>query len=231
MTVNRLFLRKTFGEQKGAFLMSENEKKPYVTYGSCGCGTCGATKEITGCRFSLSPMTDNFVSIILDSIAKVDTSKVWKATDKLSTVYRGKRNHVLDAVKACFIRSWREGVHMTMEATFSRGCPGDRDADFFLSEDDVLMNEPEIADIHFPVSCKIALYPMGVPNYMEYIAHVVNLAIDRGVYEKSAHYASFLEGDVQDLFRYFDEATDYCDKNLKHYIMEITLSVNSPTQE
>ena len=72
---------------------------------------------------------------------------------------------------------------------------------------------------------------MGVENYMEYIAHVVNLAIDRNVYDKSSHYASFLKGDVQDLFRYFDEATEYCDKNIKHYIMEITFSVNSPTAE
>lgn len=231
MTVYIAFFCTGLRERKGAFFMYENEKKPYVTYGSCGCGTCGATKEITGCRFSLSPMTDQFVDIILDSIGKVDTSKVWKATDKLSTVYRGKRNHVLDAVKACFVRSWREGVHMTMEATISRGCPGDRDADYFLSEDDVLLNEPQIQDIHFPVDCKFALYPMGVENYMEYIAHVVNLAIDRNVYDKSSHYASFLKGDVQDLFRYFDEATEYCDKNIKHYIMEITFSVNSPTAE
>ena len=209
--------------------MSETKEKQYVTYGSCGCGSCGAKNEITGCRFSLSPMSDNFVDIILGSISKVDASKVWKMTDKLSTVYRGKRIHVLDAVKACFVWAYREGVHMTMEATVSKGCPGDTDADSYLAADDILVNEPAMKDVHFPVVCKISLYPMGVPNYMEYIANVVNQSIDRGIYSHSSHYVTVLEGDVQDLFAYFDEATRYCGENLSHYIMEITLSVNSPT--
>ena len=103
--------------------MSENSK--YVTYGSCGCGSCGASKEITGCRFSLSPMSDKYIDIILGALGKVDTSKVWKETDKLSTIYRGKRIHVLDAVKGLFIHSYDENVHMTLEATLSKGCPGD----------------------------------------------------------------------------------------------------------
>lgn len=210
--------------------MSKN--KPYVSYGSCGCGCgCDGAKEITGCRFSLSPMSDHFIDIILGAIEKVDTSKVWKMMDKLSTVYRGRRVHVLDAVKACFIHSYREGVHMTMEATVSKGCPGDVEADAFLAEDEVLMNEQNIQNHHFPVICKISLYPMGVPNYMEYIANVVNRAIDSGIYAGSSHYVTILEGDVQDIFRYFEEATRYCGEELSHYIMEITLSVNSPTVE
>lgn len=211
-----------------------SKEKSYATYGSCGCGCgcgCSGAKEITGCRFSLSPMSDHYIDIILGAIGKVNTSKVWKMTDKLSTVYRGKRIHVLDAVKACFIQSYREGIHMTFEATISKGCPGDVEADAFLAEDEVLLNEPEIGEIHFPIICKISLYPMGVPNYMEYIANVVNRAIDMDVYAGSSHYVTILEGDVQEVFRYFDEATRYCEKELSHYIFEITLSVNSPTAD
>lgn len=208
--------------------MSKN--KQYVTYGSCGC-SCRGAKEITGCRFSLSPMSDNFIDIILGSIENVDTSKVWKMTDKLSTVYRGKRVHVLDGVKACFIQSYRKDVHMTMEATISKGCPGDVEADAFLVEDEILMNEPIIGEVHFPVTCKISLYPMGISNYMEHIANAVNFAIDMGIYDGSSHYVTILEGDVQDIFRYFSEVTEYCGKELSHYIFEITLSVNSPTVE
>ena len=143
--------------------MSEKEKKPYVTYGSCACGCSGATKEITGCRFSLSPMTDRFVDVILGAIEKVHTDKVWSTTDKLSTIYRGKREHVLDAVKACMVHAYHEGVHMTMEATVSKGCPGDTDAESFLAEDDVLLNEPEIflqyPEIYeqYPYSAKVAV--------------------------------------------------------------------------
>lgn len=209
--------------------MSENSK--YVTYGSCGCGSCGASKEITGCRFSLSPMSDKYIDIILGALGKVDTSKVWKETDKLSTIYRGKRIHVLDAVKGLFIHSYDENVHMTLEATLSKGCPGDTDADSFLAEDDVAVNEESIKDIHFKTTCKISIYPMGVSNYMEYIAKVVNHAIDMGIYVKSAHYVTILEGDIHDLFHFFNEAAEYCNKELSHYIMQITLSVNSPTAE
>lgn len=211
-------------------------EKQYVTYGQscgcgCGCGTTGASKAITGCRFSLSVMSDHYIDVILGAIGKVDTSKVWKMTDKLSTVYRGRQVHVEDAVKACFVQAFQKGIHMTAELTFSKGCPGDTDADCFMAEDDEPVNEPAIRDIHFPVACKIALYPMGVPNYMEYIATVVNHAIDLGIYEKSSHYCTILNCDVQQLFDYIHYVNDYCGRELSHYIFEVTMSVNSPTAE
>jgi len=207
------------------------KKSNYVTYGSCCAGVSGASKEITGCRFSLAPMSDRFIPIILEAISKTDTSKVWSETGKLSTVYRGKQVHVLDTVKACFANAYCPDVHMTMTATFSKGCPGDVDADAFLETDDILMNEEQVRNIHFETSCKIGLYPMGVDNYMEHIAHVVNNAIDRGIYVRSAHYATELQGDVQELFDYFSYVCEYCGKNISHYVFEVMLSVNSPTKE
>ena len=72
--------------------MSQTEEKKYVTYGSCCAGSCGAKGNLTGCRFSLSPMTDRYVEIILEAIGKVHAGKVWQTTDKLSTVYRGKES-------------------------------------------------------------------------------------------------------------------------------------------
>lgn len=206
-------------------------EKKYVEYGNCCGGSCGASGDITGCRFSLAPMTDDYVSIILDAVSKVDTSKVYDQMGKLSTLYRGKQNHVVDAVKACFVNAYRTGVHMVMEATFSKGCPGDTDAEAFLAEDDVLQNEELSRLIHFPAACKISLYPMGVSNYMEYIASVVNHAVDIGIYAGSSHYVTILEGDVHDLFDYFSYVNQYCGENLSHYVLEATLSVNSPTRE
>lgn len=215
-----------------------NTKKEYVTYGQscgcgdgCGCATTGASKAITGCRFSISPMSDDYINILIGAINKVKTDKVWAATDELSTVYRGKQIHVEDAVKACFIHAWRENVHMTMEATFSKGCPGDVDADSLIAEDDVLMNADSMKDIHFPVSCKIALYPMGIPDYMKYIAEVVNHAIDLGIYDRSSHYCTILKGDIHDLFDYFSYVNRTCGEKLSHYIFEVTLSVNSPSEK
>ncbi|MDO4483620.1 MAG: YkoF family thiamine/hydroxymethylpyrimidine-binding protein [Clostridia bacterium] len=213
-------------------------EKQYVTYGQscgcgegCGCGATGASLAITGCRFSLGVMSDRYIDIILSSLAKTNTGKVWKMTDKLSTVYRGKQVHVEDALQACFTHAYTPGVHMTMEATFSKGCPGDVDADVFMAEDDVPLNAEGMKDIHFPVACKIALYPLGTGDYMQHIAHVVNHAIDLGIYEKSSHYCTILKGDVHQLFDYFHYVNSYCGENLRHYVFEITLSVNSPTAD
>ena len=116
-------------------------------------------------------MSDRYIDIILDAVKKVDTRKVWNTTDKLSTIYRGKRVHVTDAAKACFVNAYQENVHMVMEATFSKGCPGDTDADSFLSEDDELLNQKNIADKHFTVLCKFAFYPMG----LSYLSNTVNI--------------------------------------------------------
>ena len=204
-------------------------EKQYVTYGSCGCG-CGEGLGITGCRFTLAPMCGDYVDVILGAVAKTDTSKVWKQTDKLSTVYRGKACHVEDAVKACFIHGFREGTHMTMEATYSKGCPGDTEADSMMECDDLLCNETAVAGVHFPVCCKISLYPMGRSDYMEHIAHIVNHAIDLGIYERSTHYCTILSCDVQELFSYITDVNKYCAQNIRHYIFEVTVSVNSPTK-
>jgi len=209
------------------------DKKPYVTYGDGGCcSSCPCGKgDITGCRFSLYPMTDSFISVILGAISEVRTDKVWKETDALSTVYRGKQIHVEDAVRACFIRSYREGVHMAIEMTFSKGCPGDIESEATMEVDDKLLNADAINGIHFPVKAKFSLYPMGTDEYMRHIAAVVNHAIDVGVYSKSEHYCTVLEGDVWDIFDYFHYVNSYSGENLKHYVMEATVNANSPTKE
>lgn len=203
-------------------------EKKYVSYSSSNSCSTDLTKQITGCRFSLSPMCDDYISIILNALKHVDTSKVWSNTDTLSTVYRGKRVHVEDAVKALFINAYKKDVHMSLEATFSKGCSGDTEGESYLAEDDLLANELSIKDIHFPVECKIALYPLGDGNYMDIIANVVNTAIDRGIYKESAHYCTFLQADVQSLFSYIDYVNEYCGSHLSHYVFEVTMAVNLP---
>ena len=188
---------------------------------------CGATRDITGCRFTLSAMSDNFVAMILGAIKNVDTKKVWSATDTISTVYRGKRIHVTDCLKACFAHLNDGSTHITMEATISKGCPGDVDDDSYLAEDDALLNNTQKK---FTALSKIAFYPLGITDYMDHIAHVVRLAMDRGLYVESSHYATILKGDINDMFAYFDAALAYAEKTISHYVLQITLSANSPSQ-
>ena len=104
------------------------EKNAVSCCAACGCSSDdlpwagrGTDLPIAGCRFSLYPMTDRFVDIILGALEKTDTENVWAQSDALSTVYRGKLAYVADAVKALFINAWQEGVHMAIEGQYSKG--------------------------------------------------------------------------------------------------------------
>ena len=194
---------------------------------SCCCSA--GSVDITGCRMSLYPMSGNFVDIILGSVAKVDASRVWSSTDHLSTLYRGRQSHVLDCAKALFVHAWKKDTHMTGEFTFSRGCPGDTEADSFLETDDTPRNTAAAAFGDFYTYAKISFYAFGVADYMEHIRSVVELAEKHGLQPKAAHYVTMLEGSANALFAYFDETLAYAQKHLPHYVLEATLSVNSPS--
>ena len=206
-------------------------EKKYVDYGSCAAGKPGTTKEITGARFNLSPMSDDFERIILNAIKQVDLSKVWAETDHISTVYRGREEAVFDALKAAYLFAYEKGTHMTLEATISKGCPGDRDSDYTLEFDNPRVNQEETQAIDFPVIGKYALYPMGSDNYMAAIAEVVNEGIDRGVVTGSGHYGTNLGGNVQDLFDYLEYVSHTVGKTVSHYIIQFTLHCNVPEGE
>ncbi len=193
-------------------------------------------EKVLGCRFSLAPMSDDFIDIILSSIAKVDTSRVWSMTDELSTVYRGRRIHVLDALKACLLYSYRSGVHMTMNATISEGCPGDAAMDeehqnAVWNESDTRINEEEMKDIRFPAVLKFALYPMGRENYLEPIGVIIQHARDRGILERTQFYATVLKGDIHELFSYLEWVCAYGEEHLGHYVVELSAAVNLPEEE
>ena len=207
---------------------------------TANCGCCrddlpwegrGTNLDIAGCRFSLYPMTDNLVSVILGALEKTDTSAVWSQSDALSTVYRGKLPYVADAVRALFINAWQPEVHMALEGQFSKGCPGDTDGVSLLDREGEAPNRAKIQDRHFPVLCKLALYPMGTGDYIDEIAKVWRMAEAEGLNPKTIHYATRIEGDVQKVFDYLEEVCRLMEQSVPHYILHFTLSVNSPTNE
>jgi len=184
-------------------------------------------RDITGCRFSLSVMKDDYVKHIMQTINQVNTEAVWSGTDALSTTYRGRRIHVVDAMRAFFTHANDGKTHVTLEACFSKGCPCDTEADSYLAQDDTLRNPVRK---HFDVQAKMAFYPLGILDYMDKIAHVVNLAHTHGLNPQPSHYATALSGDVQVLFDYFDTVLAYAESQIDHYVLQVTLSVNSPTK-
>ena len=193
----------------------------------------GTDLPISGCRFTLYPMCDNFIDIILGGLERVDTSAVWSETDALSTVYRGKLDYVMDAVSALFASAWTEGVHMAIEGQVSKGCPGDVSGDSKLTYEGEAPNHAIVEAATQLCLCKLALYPMGVGDYIDDIARVWRMAEDRGLNPQTIHYATRIEGSIRDVFAYL---TDVCklmeaSESVHHYVLHFTINVNSPTVE
>jgi energy-coupling factor transport system substrate-specific component len=192
---------------------------------------CG-TSEITGVRFSIYPMSDRFVDIILSAINEVDTSKVWMETDDVSTCVRGRSEHVFDVVKAIFLNASKHGDHVVLSATFSNGCPGDSAGDVYLSENAERLNENQSQQINQEVAVQFALYPMGIPTYMNVIMDQVALAEEQGTFTKGIHYASRLDGEANGVFKTLEDAFNGAhDSDSTHIVMTVSMSANSPSKK
>jgi energy-coupling factor transport system substrate-specific component len=192
---------------------------------------CG-TSEITGARFSIYPMSDRFVDIILSALKEVDTSKVWLESDDVSTCVRGRSEHVFDVVKAIFLESAKNGDHVVLQATFSNGCPGDSAGDVYLSENLERLNEEKSRQIQQEVAAQFALYPMGIPTYMNVIMDAVKLGQEQGTFTKGAHYASRLDGEANTVFKTLEDAfLGAQESDSTHIVMTVAMSANSPSKK
>ncbi|MCC5914610.1 MAG: thiamine-binding protein [Balneolaceae bacterium] len=187
--------------------------------------------RIAGCSFSIYPMSDNFVDLILSSIDKADTSKVWMKTDEVSTIVRGRIPHIFDVTQAIFLEASRSGKHVVYSSTFSVGCPGDTEGHVFMAEDDVTMNSSLIDEIDQDASAKFALYPMGGGNYMEPIYEQIQAMKSHNVEVELTHYETKLFGKAQDIFRGLQSVLQAMeDAGSPHTVMTVTVSANSPSK-
>lgn len=187
---------------------------------------CG-TSPIVGFRFTLNPMSSDFIRIIKGALNETDTSNVWKHTDDVSTVIRGKQNHVFNVAKALTLHAAKTGEHVALNGTFSIGCPGDTSGDVYLDKDDVLLNTDDTKQY---VSSQFALYPMNNPDYMSVIYKEVERAKEHGVWNDSMHYASGIHGDIHDVFAFFEESFTHArSEEHRHLVMTVSMSINSPS--
>ena len=122
---------------------------------------------------------------------------------------------------------------MALEGQFSKGCPGDCDGDSLLDRQGPAPNQALAAERHFPVLCKLALYPMGVGDYIDQIAQVWRMAEDAGLAPVTIHYATRIDGDVQDVFTYLTHVCELMENApaVHHYVLHFTMNCNSPTEE
>ena len=176
------------------------------------------------CRFSLSPMCDDFVPVILGALDRVDTQAVAHRTDKLSTIYEGALDSVEDGVEACFVQAYRPETHMTMEAVFwIEGREG--------SVSGERPNRLSTEQIHFPAVGKLTIYPLAGEAVEAWAGRVETCARSANVYRESAFDGTILEGDIQDIFTCLHKLGEACLSVSGRWAVALTLSVNSPTED
>ncbi|RCW77032.1 YkoF family thiamine/hydroxymethylpyrimidine-binding protein [Saliterribacillus persicus] len=190
---------------------------------------CGSNR-IAGCSFSIHPMSDEFVDIITQALNNVDTSKVWMQTDDVSTLVRGRIPHIFDVTKAIYLHAAKTGVHVTFEATYSVGCPGDTTGDVFMAEDDVVLNKDSVDSIKQEAATKFALYPLGGGEYMDQIYAQIEAMKDHGVEVSGTHYATRLDGEAVNIFNGLEKVfIDMEESGSSHTVMTVSMSANSPS--
>ncbi|HEY4623984.1 MAG TPA: YkoF family thiamine/hydroxymethylpyrimidine-binding protein [Solibacillus sp.] len=186
-----------------------------------------SSSSIVGFRFSLYPMTNDFISIITKALQETDTSNVWMHTDDVSTVIRGKQVHVFNVAKALTLHVAKTGEHIALSGTFSAGCPGDTAGDVFLDKGDEVANTDSTKQY---ISSQFALYPLNNPDYMNVIYREIDRAKAHGVYNESMHYASGIHGDIHEVFDFYEQSFTHARSDEhQHLVMTVSMSINSPS--
>lgn len=186
--------------------------------------------RIAGCNFTLGVMSDNFVDVILGALNEVDQSKVWSQTDDVSTIVRGRYEHVFDVVKAIYLHAAHTGKHVTMSGTFGIGCNKDNHADVYLNEDEFRLNESRSIEINLEAGCKFAIYAVGQEQYMDIISSEVKLAEEQ-VTVAPDYFTTRLDGDVNDVFQALENSFKRVQEKSPHTKITFTISSNSPSNK
>ena len=192
---------------------------------------CCGNSPFFGCRFSLYPMTDKFVPVILDAIQELNRPGIKVETDDVSTCLIGVETNVFAALRDCLAKAAISGEHVVMSATFSKGCPGEGIVnleDFAFPADTDLSPK---AGSELNVACQFSIYPLCNLDYMKIIYDVVDITKDAGVYSGSVHFCTRLEGSIEKVFSALESAFKHTTERAGHTVMAVTLSCNSPSNK
>lgn len=180
--------------------------------------------------FSLYPMSNNFVEIIENALGETDTSNVWMKTDDVSTTARGKIVHVFDVTKSICVHAAKTGEHVSFQATYSLGCPGDKETDRYIALDNMPSNSIHDGESNLYAAAKFALYPLGSGKYMETIYEKIDL-MKQFITVTSAHSSTKLSGGIIDIFKGLEHVFQTTVTGDSHTVMTVNMSINSPSHK
>lgn len=199
-----------------------------------------------GCQFSLYPMTDGFVGVILGAIQALERhkDKLKVETDDVSTTLIGPPEALFPALKDSFIAAAAAPGHLVMNVSLSRGCPGEPDNPICDSPawreraPDSAADQAEAALARMrplPASgvrttAQFALYPLGRAGYMDDIAACIDFTKRAGLFSRAKHFCTRLEGDAVDVFQALEQSFLAFASPDSHVVLTAILSKGSPSR-
>lgn len=186
-----------------------------------------------GARFSIHPMTDRFVPIILGAVRELDEFPLEREGGDISTFVHGEENMLFDGLYATFATAISCPEHTVVNLTLSRGCPGEPGEDVC---DPVASRGQEAKVLEgaaqpLPrVACQFSLYPMGSNGYMDAIYDEITAAgKENGLEVTPEHLCTRLDGSLDAVLGQLRTAFDRAAEVTDHVVIHAILSVNSPT--
>ena len=198
----------------------------------------------SGAQFSLYPMSDRFVDIILDAISALEP---WKdrlrvETDDLSTLIVGNPEVLFPGLRDVFVRAAGSGTHCVLSTAVSRGCPGEPDDPICSPAVGVLSDAPltervaaarehvEAAPVTgVSVAAQFSLYPLGSGQHMDEIYGCIEFLKAAGIFDRSKHFCTKLRGDAGPVFAGLSQAFTSFGAPGGHVALDVTVSANSPS--
>jgi len=184
-------------------------------------------------RFSLYPLREDFVPLILDAIDGLARFDIGVETDDLSTYLAGDESTLFEAVRASFGRVARSGAPLVLRATFStespvepaRGARASRAGD--ASSGGVERWLPE------RVNAQFALYLLGADTDRDTARATLDRGIERArganvrVVERPL--CTHLYGRGEDVFDVLRSAFTTACAEAMRTVMTITVAANGPS--
>jgi energy-coupling factor transport system substrate-specific component len=184
-----------------------------------------------GVRFSLHPMTDRFVEVILGALDDVDPVSLTVSTTDVNTHVAGTEHdlarYLRDVVVAA-VRRLGPG-HLAVNLLLSRGCPG---AVRCTVEDLTVLPSVERVTLEptgIRTAAHWALYPLGGEGHMEAIERAIETTGDDGTFAGVERFVTRLEGDLAGVLGSVFDAWTAAGRVVPHVTSHVFLSIGSPT--
>ncbi|MCZ4346400.1 YkoF family thiamine/hydroxymethylpyrimidine-binding protein [Devosia neptuniae] len=197
-----------------------------------------------GAQISLYPMTDNFVGVIMSALGALNPyrEQLRIETDDLSTLLVGPPEAVIPAMRDMFVAAAKTGVHCTLSATISRGCPGEPHdsrcdspqldgplAPLAKRQAHALQAVLKAPDLACEIAAQFSLYVMGTDDHMDEIYGCIDFLKQSGVLDRPKNFCTRLGGDAGAVFAALEAAICSFGPPQGHVTIDLTASANSPT--